>query len=87
MKNKKPPKGKPGQPPPNQEQKLLDQIAELKMIRALQMRVNRRTKMYAREYEGEQANEPRIQAELGELARRQENVFEVTNKIARGDNR
>jgi hypothetical protein len=87
LKNKKSPPPKGGQPPPNQDQKLLDQIAELKMIRAMQMRVNRRTLMYAREYEGEQANEPRIQSELLDLAGRQDRVFEVTNKIARGDNR
>src|SRR5205823_273569 len=41
---KNPPKGNPGPPPPPQDQKLLDQIAELKMIRSMQLRVNDRTK-------------------------------------------
>jgi hypothetical protein len=76
-----------GQPPPNQDQKLLDQIAELKMIRAMQLRVNNRTRLYGREYEGEQASEPRLQGELRNLSERQERIFDVTNKIAKGDNR
>jgi hypothetical protein len=86
LQNKKPPKDG-GPPPPNQDQKLLDQIAELKMIRAMQMRVNNRTTLYGRQYEGEQASEPRIQEELRNLAGRQDRIFEVTNKIVKGDNR
>lgn len=77
----------PGQPPPNADQKLLDQIAELKMIRAMQMRVNTRTKTYGQQYQGEQAAEPRIRQELRNLSDRQVRIFEVTNKIAKGDNR
>src|SRR5262249_19863198 len=36
----------------NQDQKLIDLIAELKMVRSLQIRVNARTKLYGPEYEG-----------------------------------
>ncbi len=86
LQNKKPPPGG-GPPPPQQDQKLLDQIAELKMIRAMQMRVNNRTTLYGRQYTGEQAEEPRIQEELRGLAGRQDRIFEVTNKIVKGDNR
>jgi hypothetical protein len=77
----KPGEGKPG------NQNLIDLIAELKMIRSLQVRVNQRTVVYARQYQGEQANEPDIQHELVNLAERQEKIFEVTNNLARGKNR
>lgn len=82
-----PKEGKQGNPA---DQKLLDQIAELKMIRSLQLRVNARTKLYGRQYqerEGEQTANPTIQRELNNLAERQERIFEVTNRIAKGDNR
>ncbi len=46
----KPQKGKPGQP---QEPPLVDQLAELRMIRALQMRVNTRTARYSKLIDGE----------------------------------
>ena len=52
----------PGQPPPAGEPTdppLVDKLAELKMIRALQMRINRRTQRYGEEIvEGEQADSP-----------------------------
>jgi hypothetical protein len=85
LKDKKTPPSS-GSPPP-QDQKLLDQIAELKMIRAMQIRVNNRTRLYGREYEGEQASNPRLRGELRNLSERQERIFDVTNKIAKGDNR
>ena len=56
------------------------------MIRAMQVRVNSRTKVYAQKYTGEQASEPDIQKELGELAQRQMKIFDVTNNIAKGKN-
>jgi hypothetical protein len=77
-----------GGPPP--DQKLLDQIAELKMIRSLQLRVNARTQVYGRQYEareGEQTADPNIRRELNNLAERQERIFDITNRIAKGDNR
>src|SRR5262249_37495100 len=52
--NKNSPPPPPGQPPP---QKLLDLLAELKLIRSLQMRINRRTTDYGNQYTGEQADE------------------------------
>jgi hypothetical protein len=66
---------------------LIDIIAELKMIRSLQIRVNSRTLTYARQYQGEQANQPDIQKELADLAQRQLKIFGITNNIARGKNR
>jgi hypothetical protein len=79
-------KSPPGQPPPNQDQKLLDKIAELKMIRAMQVRVNTRTTMYGRQYQGEQTNDTILRRELRDLSDRQDRIFEVTNRIVRGDN-
>jgi hypothetical protein len=87
LQNQKPKQGQPGPPPPNQDQKLLDQIAELKMIRAMQLRINSRTTLYGRQYEGEQAGEVGVQRELRNLADRQDRLFKVTGKIASGDNR
>ena len=85
----------------NQDQKLIDLIAELKMIRSLQIRVNTRTKLYGQEYEGkEQAPiiDPtmppeqkekltRVRKEVKDLADRQEKIFEVTENIAKGRNK
>ncbi len=82
--NKKNPPN-PNQSPP-QDQKLLDKIAELKMIRSMQLRVNGRTRVYGEQYQGEQASDPGISRELRNLSDRQERIFEVTNRIAKGDN-
>jgi hypothetical protein len=79
-----------GQPPPNADQKLLDQIAELKMIRSMQLRVNNRTQTYGKMYvpkEGEQTSDPTIRRELTNLSERQERIFDITNRIAKGDNK
>ncbi len=86
--NKKTPPGGGSPPPPGQQdQKLLDQIAELKMIRSMQVRVNSRTTDYGRAYPGEQANDGTIRRELGNLGERQDRIFDIVQKIARGDNR
>lgn len=66
---------------------LIDLLAELKMIRSMQVRVNNRTLAYARQYTGEQARDPDIQRELGNLAQRQQKIFTITNNIYRGNNR
>jgi hypothetical protein len=68
-------------------QNLIDILAELKMIRSMQIRVNSRTTTYGRQYTGEQAAAPEIQKELENLAERQKKIFDVTNSIARGKNR
>jgi hypothetical protein len=76
--------GKPGGKPGNQ--RLIDLLAELKMIRAMQVRVYNRTVTYGRQYPGEQANDPDIKKELGDLAQREQKIYEVTNNIAKGKN-
>lgn len=66
---------------------LINLLAELKMIRAMQLRVNNRTVTYARQYDGEQAKDPDIRKELENLADREQKIFEALNDIARGKNK
>ena len=73
--------GEPG------EQPLVDQLAELRMIRALQMRINRRTKLYGELIEGEQALEAELLEALDHLADREERVFRATLDLHQGANR
>lgn len=76
-----------GPPPP---QKLIELLAELKMIRAMQVRVNNRTVTYARQYvskDGEQAGDPDIRRELRNLSERQLKIYDVTNNLYRGKNK
>jgi hypothetical protein len=74
------------QSPANQNQNLIDLIAELKMIRAMQVRVNTRTVLWGKSYPGEQAQAADIITELKDLAKRQLRIYEVTHNIAKGKN-
>lgn len=80
-----------------QDSKLIELLAELKMIRSLQIRINSRTKVYAAEYEGEQAPSPlkldtpdqrekaaMVQRELKNLAERQLKVVDAVTNLAKG---
>jgi hypothetical protein len=65
-------------------------IAELKMILAMQVRVNNRTRTYAAAYvekEGEETKDPDIKKELADLADRQKKIFQVTDDIYREKNK
>jgi len=75
---------KEGSPPPA-DQKLLDKIAELKMIRSLQKRINDRTQFYGRLFPNEQALDPNLRQQLQGLAERQERIFEIMDRFAKGD--
>jgi len=75
-----PPAGQPGDPP------LVDKLAELKMIRALQMRINRRTERYSKIIEGEQAETPELLDALVKLAERQQRVYQATSDLSTGRN-
>jgi len=73
-------------PPPDPS--LLQRIAELKMIRAMQDRLNKRTEMYSKLFPGqEQPSDPNVRREVSELRQRQEQIFDVTNKISKGENK
>jgi hypothetical protein len=69
----------------------VDAIAELKMIRALQMRVNTRTNRYARllddiEDPTGQATDQELIDALGSLAERQERIYQITRDLVLGKN-
>ncbi len=64
--------GQPGEMP------LVDKIAELKMIRSLQMRINTRTRRYGEMIKGEQAETPDLLKSLRDLADRQQRVYKAT---------
>jgi hypothetical protein len=92
-----PPKGGSGPPP---DPRLIDLIAELKMIRSMQERVNKRTETYGKEYKTEQLPPPEsvadakereklemIKGELKDLAQREEKISKVTSDIYKGKNK
>jgi hypothetical protein len=78
-----------GQPPPGrpQDPALVDLLAEVKMIRALQMRVNRRTARYSKLVEGEQAEKLELIEALQRLAEREQRIYRVTRDLELGRNR
>jgi hypothetical protein len=93
-----------GQPPPpgdpKQNQKLIDDLAELKMIRGLQIRVNNRTEMYHKEYPNDEQVKPevakdqkerakleQIQKEVQGLGDAQAKIEKITKDIATGKNK
>lgn len=67
-----------GQP---QNQALVDELSELKMLRALQYRINRRTRQLGRLIDGEQANDPDLVGQLQGLADRQDRLREATRNL------
>jgi hypothetical protein len=78
----------PGQSP---EIPLVDAIAELRMIRALQLRVNLRTQRYARLLDDTddpvgQATDQDLREALARLAERQETIYRLTRDIVLGKN-
>ena len=82
----------PSQPSSPQDMPLVDAIAELKMIRALQMRVNRRTDTYAKiladpEHEVGQATDADVVNSLQALAGREERIRQITRDIVLGKNK
>lgn len=67
-----------------QDSPLVDKLAELKMIRALQMRINTRTERYSKLIEDEQADNAELVDALKRLAERQQRVYRVTHDLATG---
>ena len=69
-----------------EDQPLVNKIAELKMIRALQIRVNKRTNRYARllediDDEVGQATDVDLQRSLEDLSDREARIQEITRDI------
>ena len=67
--------GEPG------EQPLVAKIAELRMIRALQSRVNQRTKRYGALVQGEMALDSDLREALDELAVRQQRIYQAAHDL------
>ncbi len=78
-------------PAPSDEQALVDQIAELKMLKAMQLRINKRTKSYSRLLDDDmdvagQATDDELIEALQELAARELRLQEITHDIVVGKN-
>jgi hypothetical protein len=82
QKNKKP----PGDSCSSSDPPLIDMLAELKMIRALQMRVNIRTARYSKMIEGEQAENAELVEAIQRLAEREQRIYRVTRDLEMGRN-
>ncbi len=78
--SQQPPAGEPTEPP------LVDKLAELKMIRSLQMRIYKRTQRYGEMIEGEQAESAELLDALKDLADRQQRVYQATADLEQGRN-
>jgi hypothetical protein len=74
------PAGEPAEPP------LVDKLAELKMIRSLQMRINLRTQRYGKMIEGEQAETEDLLEALQDLSERQQRVYRATADLNQSRN-
>ncbi len=82
----------PGPPGELGQQPLVDMLAELKMIRSLQLRVNLRTQRYSRLLDDAddpvgQAVHDDLRQALGELGQRQARIHQITRDIVLGKNR
>lgn len=76
-----------GQPGVPLDPALVDLLAELQMIRSLQLRVNIRTERYGKLISGKHAETPELVEALTRLAERQERVFRITTDLEAGRNR
>ncbi|GAB4157707.1 MAG: hypothetical protein Tsb009_34860 [Planctomycetaceae bacterium] len=81
-----PPKPPSDQDPPDPS--LVDKLAELKMLRSLQMRVNRRTRRLGLKIKGEQATEKdaEVVEQLKQLAKRQARIQKAAYDLATNKN-
>lgn len=86
LEKKKTPMGQPRAAGEPTEPPLVDKLAELKMIRSLQMRINIRTERYGQMIEGEQAETDELLDALKDLAGRQQRVHQAAADLARGRN-
>jgi hypothetical protein len=82
---KKPrPPGAPSENRPAGEPPLVDMLAELKMLRTMQVRVNRRLKQIGELVQGDETTDPQLRKGMNELAGRQQRLVEITRDIVTG---
>ena len=74
----------PGEPPPPGNKSLIDRLAELKLIRSMQVQVNTRTATSSKLHPGEQPTDPLVRDELKVLSDRQRVLQDMLHKIATG---
>jgi hypothetical protein len=68
------------------EPQLVDKLAELKMIRSLEVRIHQRTQRYGQMIEGEEAATAELLKALADLAERQQRVHRATIDLHQGQN-
>lgn len=78
-KKQQPSQSQPSQP---QDASLIEQLAELKLLRNLQQRINRRTKSIGKMVEGEQATRDDLLEQLRDLSFRQSRIQQAANQLA-----
>ena len=66
---------------------LVDLIAELKLLRSLQIRINRRTTRYGKPLKGEQVVKPDVLELLDQLSERQARIQRATYDLSTGRNK
>lgn len=71
----------------DQKQGLVQEIAELKMIRSLQNQIRRLTREIGQDIEGEQASDPTVLKLIDDLARRQKRLQQATYDLSIGKNK
>ena len=69
------------------DEELLKKIAELKMLKSLQLRINSRTTKLGQLYTGEQASQPDVVRQVQELSVRQSRIQKATYDLASGKNK
>ncbi len=84
--------GQPGDPSAGGEPPLVDILAELKMIRSLQQRVNARTKRYSRLLDNPddpigQATQGDLRRAIGKLSELESRIQRITRDIVLGKNK
>ncbi len=70
-----------------QDPALVDLIAELKLLRSLQIRINRRTERYGKPLKGEQVVKPDVLELLDQLSERQARIQRATYDLSTGRNK
>lgn len=73
-----------GQP---QDKPLVDALSELKMLRSLQLRINRRTRQLGRMIEGDQASEPELRKQFKTLSGRESRIQRATYDLSTDRNK
>jgi len=78
--------GQQGQQAAPGEEPLVDALSELKMLRSLQLRINKRTQQLSKLAEGPEALNPELVDQLKTLSRRQARIQQATFDLSTGRN-